>query len=129
MAIFALSKGTIEVSASDQWQTENATQGAVMTGLLALSILITISCFLGLLFRKEWGRKAAFLWSLSLALIFGVVPFGSILIVYGVKGLGAILSAERLVGILMGVLLVVFALGLRSQAVINYFKNEDPSAI
>jgi hypothetical protein len=68
-------------------------------------------------------------WNLSLALIFGVVPFGSILIVYGVRGLEAILNAERLIGILVGVFLVVFALGLRNQAVIDYFKNENRSAI
>lgn len=129
IATYAFSKGIIEVSASDQWQSENSTQGAVLIGLLAFSILMTISCFLGLLLRKDWGRKAAFLWSLSLALIFGVVPFGSILIVYGVEGLEAILNAERLIGILVGVLLVVFALGLRNRAVIDYFKNENRSAI
>ena len=129
ISTFALSNGLIEVSAGDQWQSENSTQGAVLIGLLAFSILVTISCFLGLLLRKDWGRKAAFLWNLSLALIFGVVPFSSILIVYGVRGLEAILNAERLIGILVGVLLVVFALGLRNQAVIDYFKNENRSAI
>jgi len=124
-ASFALGRGLFEVLGDEFWRLEMSELRTPYILLLGGAIVFTVICGAGLLVRREWGRKMSLPWNISLGILFGIVPMASIFLVAGLETWGAIFDTKYLLGMLVGVFLLLFAFGLHSAPVRNYFSQED----
>ena len=120
---YALTRGLFDVLGGEFWRSEMSELRLPFIALLSGAILYTVICGIGLLLRREWGRKMSLPWNISLGILVGVVPMVSVVLVAGTETMGAIYNVNTLLGMLAGVILLLLAFGLRSTKVKNHFSN------
>jgi len=119
--VVALSRGMSVVYGGEFWRDDMSSIRLPMLILLSSAVVFTALSCIGMLLKKEWGRKISTLWNVGLGLLVGFVPIISIFIATDFDTVKRTFNSESFINLSMGIVLFILALGLHSQSVKNHF--------